>query len=104
MAKKLYVGNLPWKMTEEDLKNTFAGVGTVEDVKIIIDRETQRSRGFGFVTMASEEDAGKAIERLHDQEVGGRKLIVNEAREKDRNDPRSGGNGGAGYQRRPQYN
>jgi RNA recognition motif-containing protein len=92
VGKKLYVGNISFKMTDVDLKDLFTGAGTVVDAKIIVDRETQRSRGFGFVTMDTEENAVEAIKRFHDEEVGGRRLMVNEAREKapfDGNAPRN---------------
>jgi len=90
VSKKLYVGNLSWGTTEDELKDLFAVHGAVEDVKIITDRETGKSRGFGFVTLTSTEDGDKAISALHEQEIGGRKLTVNEAREK------TGGGGGGG--------
>jgi cold-inducible RNA-binding protein len=100
-VKKLYVGNLPWSTTEDQLKAMFADHGDVEDAKIITDRETGRSRGFAFVTMASEDGASKAIANLNDKEFSGRKMLVNEARERDRNDSnRNGGGysgGGSGY-------
>jgi RNA recognition motif-containing protein len=79
MTKKVYVGNLPFKTTEEDLANLFSEVGTVESVSIIIDRETGRSKGFGFVTMDAD-DADKAIEQFNGFQFGGRPLTVNEAR------------------------
>ncbi len=80
MAKKLYVGNLPYSVDDNGLGQLFSGAGTVVSAIIIKDRETQRSRGFGFVEMDSDEDAQKAIESLNEKEVDGRKLIVNEAR------------------------
>jgi len=76
---KIYVGNLPYSLTDEELGGLFAQFGQVMDVFIAIDRETRRSRGFGFVEMA-DDDAVKAIEALHEHEVGGRKLVVNKAR------------------------
>lgn len=76
---KIYVGNLPYSMTGEELEALFAQFGEVMDVFIAIDRETRRSRGFGFVEMA-DDDAVKAIESLHEHEVDGRKLVVNKAR------------------------
>ncbi len=81
MGKKLYVGNLSYEMTSEELAQSFAEAGEVEEARVITDRETGRSRGFGFVVMATEELAKKAIEMFHDREVSGRKLVVNEARE-----------------------
>ncbi len=80
MGTKLFVGGLPWRSTEEALAQYFSAAGTVVSAKIITDRMTGRSRGFGFVEMATPEDAAKAIEMFHDKEFEGRKLIVNEAR------------------------
>jgi len=80
LAKKLYVGNLPYETTEEQIKELFGQVGTVESVTIITDKYSGRSKGFGFVEMASEEEAQKAIETLNGQEVDGRNINVNEAR------------------------
>jgi len=80
MAKKLYVGNLSFNTNEESLKTAFAEAGTVETVTIIRDRETERSRGFGFVEMSSDEEATKAIEMWNGKELDGRALTVNEAR------------------------
>ena len=79
MTKKVYVGNLPFKTTEDDLAGLFAQVGPVESVSIITDRDTGRSKGFGFVSMGSE-DADKAIAQFNGTEWGGRALTVNEAR------------------------
>lgn len=80
MAKKLYVGNLSFKTNEEGLKTAFSEAGTVETVTIIRDRETERSRGFGFVEMATDEEAAKAIEMWNGKELDERALTVNEAR------------------------
>ncbi len=80
MAKKLYVGNLPYSATQDTLRDLFAQAGNVETAIIIMDRMSGRSKGFGFVEMVTDEDAAKAIEMFHDQEHEGRKLIVNEAR------------------------
>lgn len=80
MAKKLYVGGLPYSTTEEELKTTFSEAGTVASVRIIIDRMTNRSRGFGFVEFENDDDADKAIETFDGKEFGGRTLVVNEAR------------------------
>lgn len=77
--KKLYVGNIPWKATEEDLKKLFSEFGDVDNVRIITDRETGRSRGFGFVEM---NDAEEAMNNLNDSEFMGRTLRVNEARDR----------------------
>ncbi len=80
MSKKLYVGNLPYSSTEEELKEMFGRVGAVESVSIIMDRFSGKSKGFGFVEMASEDDASKAISEINGSEVGGRKIVVSEAR------------------------
>ena len=97
MAKKLYVGGLSYDTTEETLKKTFAEAGTVETAIVINDRETGRSKGFGFVEMSTEEEAKKAIETLNGKELDGRTIIVNEARPQE-SKPRSGGydRGGSG--------
>src|SRR5919199_3693339 len=93
MATKLYVGNLSFKTTSDDLREHFSQAGTVESASVIEDRETGRSRGFGFVEMATPEEAAKAIEMFNGKELGGRNLTVNEAKPKtDR-----GGRGGGGY-------
>jgi RNA recognition motif-containing protein len=80
MTTKLYVGGIPYTATNDDLKNHFAAAGNVVSAQIIIDRATNRSKGFGFVEMASEDDANKAIEMFHDKEMAGRRLTVNIAR------------------------
>lgn len=90
MAKKLYVGGLSYDTTENTLKETFAGAGTVESATIIMDRMSGRSKGFGFVEMSSEEEAQKAIEMLNGKEIDGRSVTVNEARPQE---PRSRGGG-----------
>ena len=82
MAKKLFVGNLPYTMTNEQLQEIFAAVGTVESASVIIDRETGRSKGFGFVEMSSDEEAQAAVTQLNGHNVDGRPLTVNEARPK----------------------
>jgi cold-inducible RNA-binding protein len=97
MARKLYVGNLPYEVGETDLQQLFAEAGTVESVNIMRDMSTGRARGFAFVEMASDEDAGKAIAQFNDYQMGGRNLTVNEARPKPE---RSGGFGGGGGNRR----
>lgn len=93
MGKKLYVGNLPFTTTEELLTETFSKHGTVESAKLITDRETGRSKGFGFVEMASDSEAESAIAGLNGSDFGGRPLTVSEARPQA---PRSGGGGGGG--------
>ena len=80
MAKKLYVGNLPYTTTEDELSTLFGGVGSVVEATVIYDRETGRSKGFGFVEMEDEESAASCMEKLNGTEVGGRTLKVAEAR------------------------
>ena len=101
--KNLYVGNLPHSTTEAELRNVFEAHGAVEKVTLMTDRETGRSRGFGFVEMTNAGEADKAIAALNGSELGGRTLTVNEARPKsDR--PRSGGRfGGGGGRGRDDY-
>lgn len=102
MGKRLYVGNLPYRMTDEELANAFSQAGQVADVTIVIDRETGRSRGFGFVEMATEEAAAAALQQMNGAEVGGRTLKVAEAKERP---ARTGGTGSHGDSRpRSGYN
>lgn len=89
----IYVGNLAYSMSEDDLKEAFGAFGAVESARIIMDRETNRSKGFGFVEMTNDGDANTAIESLNGQDLHDRKLVVNEARPRQ---PRSGGGGGGG--------
>lgn len=96
MARKLYVGNLPYDTTEQDLQTLFASAGTVETVNVMRDMSTGRARGFGFVEMGSDEEAQQAISLLNEKDFGGRNLTVNEARPK----ATSGGFGGGGNGRR----
>jgi RNA recognition motif-containing protein len=91
MGTRLYVGNLPYAVTELDLRDLFGGLGTVTDAKIVTDRETGRPRGFGFVEMSTEDEARKAIEELNGRDVQGRQVAVKEAE-----DRRGGGGGGGG--------
>jgi RNA recognition motif-containing protein len=91
MAKKLYVGGLSYSTTEAALKEAFSAAGTIESATIIIDRMTNRSKGFGFVEMATEEEAQKAIEMFNGKELDGRTLIVNEAKPMEPRAPRQGG-------------
>lgn len=98
MSKKIYVGNLSFQTTESDLMQAFSGFGPVESVSIITDRDTGRPKGFGFVAMADQADADKAINALNGTEFGGRNLTVNEARPLVRRD--SGGFGGNGRRNR----
>jgi RNA recognition motif-containing protein len=90
---KLYVGNLAFQTSSEDLQELFAQAGTVESASVVEDRETGRSRGFGFVEMASKEEGQKAIEQFNGKELNGRNLNVNEARPRE---DRGGGGGGRG--------
>jgi len=96
----IYVGNLSFEASESDLRAAFEAHGEVLKVNIITDRDTGRSRGFGFVEMESNEDGRKAIEALHETELGGRNLTVNEARPRE---PRGGGGGDRGGSRRDRY-
>ncbi len=80
MSTKLFVGSLPWSVNDEKLKETFEKHGTVVSAKIVTDRNTNRSRGFGFVEMESASDASNAIKALNDTEIDGRKIVVNEAK------------------------
>lgn len=94
MSKKIYVGNLSFQTTESDISQAFSGFGTVESVSIITDRDTGRSKGFGFVEMTDQADADKAINALNGTDLGGRNLTVNEARPMVKRDSGSyGGNG-----------
>ena len=94
MSTKLFVGNLDFKVTENDLQDAFAAYGTVVEANLITDRVTGRPRGFGFVTMSSPEEAQKAIDGLNGKDLGGRALNVNIAREREE---RPGGGGRGGY-------
>lgn len=89
MSKTLYVGNLPYTMTAEELKDLFSEYESVEDAKVITDRDSGRSRGFGFVDFSSDKDAEKAIKALNGHSMGDREIVVNEAR--PRGDRDSGG-------------
>ena len=94
MGNKLYVGNLPYSFRDEDLQQTFASHGTVTSAKVMMERDTGRSKGFGFVEMASDAEAQAAINGVNGQQFGGRGLVVNEARPMEPRPPRSGGFGG----------
>ncbi len=87
MTNKLYVGNLSYEVSEEQLRSIFGQYGGVEDVKLIVDRDTQRSRGFAFVTMETEEEASNAMSNLAETEVEGRPIKVSEARERQNRRP-----------------
>jgi cold-inducible RNA-binding protein len=93
MGKKIYVGNLPFSATNESLSEMFASYGNVDSSKIVTDRDTGRSKGFGFVEMSDSAEADAAIEKLNGADFGGRSLTVNEARPME---PRTGGFGGGG--------
>ena len=101
MGNKLYVGNLPYSFRDNDLEQTFSQFGTVGSAKVMMERDTGRSKGFGFVEMGSDAEAQAAIQGVHGQNYGGRDLVVNEARPMEPRAPRSGGfgggNGGGGY-------
>ena len=100
MSTKLYVGNLAFQTTSEELQQLFAGAGTVESASVVEDRMTGRSRGFAFVEMSTKEEATAAIEQLNGKEVGGRALKVNEAKPREnRNGGGGGGRGGFGGNR-----
>ncbi len=94
MSMKLYVGNLAFQTSSEDLQQLFAQAGTVESASVVEDRETGRSRGFGFVEMSSKEEGNAAIQQFNGQEMGGRALTVNEAKPRE---DRGGGGGRGGY-------
>jgi RNA recognition motif-containing protein len=94
---KLYVGNLAFQTSSEDLQQLFSQAGTVESASVVEDRETGRSRGFGFVEMASNEEGQKAIEQFNGKEVNGRNLNVNEARPREDRGGRGGGGGRGGF-------
>ena len=83
MSTKLFVGSLPWSVNDEELKETFEKHGTVVSAKVITDRDTNRSRGFGFVEMESSSDASNAMRALNDSELNGRNIVVNEAKSRD---------------------
>jgi RNA recognition motif-containing protein len=99
MSRKLYVGNLPYTATESDLTNKFTEFGTVESIKLITDRDTGQSKGFGFVEMASNAEGRAAIEKLNGADYEGRAMNVNEAKPKGDKGGRGayGGGGGGGY-------
>jgi RNA recognition motif-containing protein len=96
MGNKLYVGNLPYSYRDSDMEQAFSQYGTVSSAKVMMERDTGRSKGFGFVEMSSEAEARAAIEGMNGQQIGGRGLVVNEARPMEPRAPRSGGFGGGG--------
>jgi cold-inducible RNA-binding protein len=96
MGNKLYVGNLPYTVRDEDLQQAFGAYGSVNSAKVMMERDTGRSKGFGFVEMGSDAEAQSAIEGMNGQSLGGRSLVVNEARPMEARPPRSGGGGFGG--------
>jgi cold-inducible RNA-binding protein len=88
MAKRLYVGNLPWSVNDQKLQEIFSAHGSVVSAKVISDKYTQRSKGFGFVEFENDDDADKAIKALNESDMEGRKIIVNEARPMEERAPR----------------
>lgn len=88
MSKRLYVGNLPWSVDDQKLQEVFSAHGTVTSAKVISDKYTRRSKGFGFVEFENDEDADKAIAALHESDMEGRKIIVNVARPMEERAPR----------------
>ena len=94
MSNKLYVGNLSYSVRDDDLQQEFSAYGQVQSAKVMMDRDSGRSKGFGFVEMSNSEEAQAAIEGLNEKNMGGRNLIVNVARPMEPRPPRSGGYGG----------
>ena len=97
MGNKLYVGNLPYSVRDNDLEQAFSQFGAVTSAKVMMERDTGRSKGFGFVEMGSDAEAQAAINGMNGQSLGGRSVVVNEARPMEPRPPRSGGFGGGGY-------
>jgi cold-inducible RNA-binding protein len=96
MGNKLYVGNLPYSVRDEDLQQSFGQFGSVTSAKVMMERDTGRSKGFGFVEMGNDAEAQAAINGMNGQPLGGRSVVVNEARPMEARPPRSGGFGGGG--------
>jgi len=96
MGNKLYVGNLPYTVRDEDLQQSFGQFGSVTSAKVMMERDTGRSKGFGFVEMGSDAEAQAAINGMNGQPLGGRSVVVNEARPMEARPPRTGGFGGGG--------
>jgi RNA recognition motif-containing protein len=96
MATKLFIGSLAWTTTDDSLRDFFATVGTVASANVIVDRDTNRSKGFGFVEMSSDEEAKKAVDELNGKELDGRAIVVNEARPREER-PRGNDGGGNRY-------
>jgi cold-inducible RNA-binding protein len=99
MGNKLYVGNLPYTVRDEDLQQAFGAFGQVNSAKVMMERDTGRSKGFGFVEMGNDSEAQSAIQGMNGQSLGGRSLVVNEARPMEARPPRSGGGGFGGGRR-----
>ena len=99
MGNKLYVGNLSFRVTSEDLQEHFGAAGTVESANVVYDRETGRSRGFGFVEMGSDDEATAAIAQFNGQEYDGRNMVVNEARPREDRGNQNRGSGGYSAER-----
>ncbi len=97
MESKLYVGNLSYDVTEDELRELFSQAGAVKEVTLIMDRDTRRPKGFGFVEMMTQEDAEKAIQMLNEHELGGRRLTVNMARPREERGGSRGGGGSRSY-------
>ena len=97
MGNKLYVGNLPYGVRDNDLEQAFSAFGSVTSAKVMMERDTGRSKGFGFVEMGSDAEAQAAVNGMNGQSLGGRAIVVNEARPMEPRPPRSGGFGGGGY-------
>lgn len=97
MENKLYVGNLPYSFSDNDMERTFSAFGSVNSAKVIMDRDSGRSKGFGFVEMASAAEANAAVQALHGQDLGGRDMVVNIAKPMEARAPRAGGYGGNRY-------
>lgn len=103
MAKKLFVGNLPYTITDDQLRDIFSAQGSVESASIIINKQTGRSKGFGFVEMSNDEEAQKAIDELNGKEYEGRSLVVSEARPMQPRSDRFGGNDRGGFRSRREF-
>lgn len=97
MENKLYVGNLPYSFSDNDMQRTFSAYGSVGSAKVVMDRESGRSKGFGFVEMGTAAEAQAAVKGLHGQDLGGRDMVVNIARPMEARAPRAGGFGGNRY-------
>jgi cold-inducible RNA-binding protein len=97
MENKLYVGNLPYTFSDDDMHRTFSEFGSISSAKVVMDRDSGRSKGFGFVEMATAAEATAAIKALHGRDLGGRDMVVNVAKPMEARAPRAGGYGGNRY-------